>query len=846
MRISALLPRIALSVCVLGGMCPARLWGQQIFRRSEGNLQVRVRAGGDVDFTFREYGSRNAPDFPLIVTQTLGCDWQSSKLDLEPTPNAVTGTCRHLLRPRDGVADGPLILSPLVLALHSRGLDGVAMSLTIPGRPAMLVNETAPGWLWTEFRSDRNYYFSARVGRALPPILEIRPVPRPAVTWLAIPFFLTLAIPACAALVLRLRERRSGVSRGVLWTAWIHCGAWMLWLVGVSPDRIVDLVDRLPRHGLLLQLTCATLLFCGPPVLAIAGSLLILRSRLVPDAPSSGRFLRRYCLPDAAVALFFGFVMMGMAVDDQDWRTVLTSIAMGIVSGVTLFWLAIGKAGTISLDSGRLRDRVMELARAAGVSLRSVGVFLNRSRGEANAAAWMPGRRIYVTDSLLEVLTKRETDAALAHEVGHFRAGSLGLPPKLNCTFVTVYLVGHFFLASDSLWGECALVAVAFGLLLLTTHVMRKREFRADQWSAYLTQDPLAMIAALGRLARLHGSPLDWDRAQGAVLSHPSFRGRALAIARGGRIAEAQALAALEDPDSIATAADASSERYDFTVECPSLAMVFSAAKKTQHLGRMTFGYPLSIVLLVFALASVVRSEVAFLCGLPLVWWLANRSMVWLNGRFFNRTALAVSRRLPKPFEGELVTLLPGEDLTPAEGYLAWDFGKLGARGDRLVYCGEKASFSAPREAVVSIDAISKRFLWRRVYGLRIRTDGGAFVVMEATRHNSRRAVAGLERKWVSWWSAEGSTADEVSWAMPPRGLPLRPAQSAPRGGAKALVILVSLQFLAGWLIGEVLPEGRLSEWAVWAGPLLYLATALPAMMAGKGRVAQQEVRARV
>lgn len=853
MRTCGLVPKITLALWAVAGIQPTSLLGQEspesvlkvlANRPAVATIAADLEAGGDVHFLFSTVGERTSFDFPAAARKLWGCDWQPR----EAYGEEVAGTCHHMLRTVDGLVDDYWLFAPMVLALRGSGYERVSVQLGFPRRPALTVR-TTEAWDRTEGFSDNSYSFYSNSFAALPPPIEIRRTVPPAMAWLAIPLALMLLIPAVVALALRQIDQQGRTSRGLLWMNWIGVASALFWLLVLPPGRIVPLLLWLPQHTLYLQLVAGTLMFCVPPLLATGIALLILRTRLIPEpeARSVGQVLRRHLLAEAGLLLIFGLPVIGVALDSQSWSSVFLGFGVGLPFGVALLLLARRRkgGGVKVLESGRLRDRVTEFAQSTGVRIKRVSILWNWHRSEANAAAWLPGRQILITDSLLTLLTKRETDAVLAHEVGHFRDRPWPLPPKLCCTFAVVYMACHLFLSGDSVWAERMLAFVAFGLLLFSARVMRNREFRADQWSAHLTQDPMAMVSSLGQIARVRPLPLDWGTIGGSILSHPSCRARALALARYCRVPEAQALAILENPEDSANTPN-TSERYDLATECASANMEFSLAKKAMHLGRSAIAFPALLVFLVFALASalnfllkpigVLAPGAAFLLGLPLVLWLAIRTLAASRWHFLKATVLAVQGRLPKRFEGELVALLPGDDLIPIEGFFASDFGKFGASGDRLVYFGENTNFSVPRQAIKSIDVISKRVHLRLRYGVRIRTQGGSFIVTEVTRLTSRRGAARLERRWLQWWmgEAEATPASHPPFEFPPLELPVRTTEPTPHSPVKPVVGFMVLQLVAGGLISSMLPESSLSNLAILAGPFLYFLTMAPALIEWK------------
>jgi len=802
-------------------------------------VQMRLLPSGDVGFSAYLNGMRRRLDVPQLLRGTLGCDWQPDNAYRPET----AGVCHHLLKTGDGPARGALLLNPLVMALHASGAEHVSLSLILPRRPRLFTIQTTGTWRVSDF-SDLVYEYESRSMDTAPVLVQVQPMPPPNLAWFAAPLLAILLIPPCAALILRRRRHNQTGSKAIVWVSWIQLSSALLWLVAWPPGRIVEMLARLHLLSLLAELVVGGLVCCGPPLLATGISFLILRDRLVPEpeARSIGRFLRRYFLPQAGLTLIFTFLLIGLALDSQNVHAVTGGLLLGLCSGIGLIWFSKGRHGgsARALQSGMLHDRVMQLAGSAGVRIRSVSILWNWSAGEANAGALLPSRRILVTDSLLKICTRRETDAVLAHEVGHFRQGPGIFPPILGWAFTLVYLPCHIFISGDALWVESLLALLACGLMLAGVRITRRREFRADQWSVYCTQDPLALISGLGRVARLRGLPLDWSRFEGCILTHPSLRRRALRLARHCNLPEGLALAALEDPDSVSLVRGVPDEHYSLEAECPPEGIEFSGAKKTSHLARTALALPALILLLTFALAAGAgllpddRGLLVFLLGLPFVLWASTKTLGRLHRRFFRRIAMAVSRRLPAEPRGDMVTLIPGPDLEATDGFYAWDIGRLAMRENRLVYLGEKASFSVPRAAIAAVEVSDTRRGLGAVYGVRIRTQDGAFVFREALRATSRRRALAIAEKWGAWLKT--TTAEEAAngsspGEFPPPALPATPARATPQARSlRSLLLFPVLQFAVGEFLSSLLPESGWFHWAAIAAPLLYCVILAPVL----------------
>ncbi len=134
--------------------------------------------------------------------------------------------------------------------------------------------------------------------------------------------------------------------------------------------------------------------------------------------------------------------------------------------------------------------------------------------GTGNAAA------IGLSDGLVRILTRRELEGVLAHEVAHVAAGdtewlrvTVGIAHVTRLTAVfgviacTVFLLGG--VGSVPVWAVLFLPLAPAGVTLLQLGFSRSREFAADLKAADLTGDPAGLASALGRIHAAFRSP--WD-----------------------------------------------------------------------------------------------------------------------------------------------------------------------------------------------------------------------------------------------------------------------------------------------------------------------------------------------
>lgn len=227
-------------------------------------------------------------------------------------------------------------------------------------------------------------------------------------------------------------------------------------------------------------------------------------------------------------------------------------------------WLKVKITGTHlqPLTTGELRDRVFEIAKKAAVELRQVFIMPAGKSQMANAFA-SRNRCVFFTDYLLMRLNKREVSAVAAHEVAHiqkrhslwsglafvlllispqvlfgalsalegFLRHSLAMRraidgPEAGSGFAAVIHFGNRALA----FPELILILYVFALALFYLQ-SRYLEHAADAGAIQLSDDPEAVITSLLKLSRLNLTPVQWDRATGSMLTHPSTLRRVQRIA---------------------------------------------------------------------------------------------------------------------------------------------------------------------------------------------------------------------------------------------------------------------------------------------------------------------------
>ncbi len=204
------------------------------------------------------------------------------------------------------------------------------------------------------------------------------------------------------------------------------------------------------------------------------------------------------------------------------------------------------------LPDGKLRDRLVALADAAGFAHRGLFV-MDASRRSGHSNAYFTGLfrpRIVLFDTLVDGMGVDEAASVLAHEIGHYRARhvhrrlALSLVSLLATLAVLSWLVpwpplyAAFGFDAPTLHGAVALLslggsAFVFWLQPLASRLSRHHEYEADRYAVRLARAPDALKAALVRLNRenlsnLHPHP--WYSAW--HYSHPTLVERLAAIDR--------------------------------------------------------------------------------------------------------------------------------------------------------------------------------------------------------------------------------------------------------------------------------------------------------------------------
>jgi len=190
---------------------------------------------------------------------------------------------------------------------------------------------------------------------------------------------------------------------------------------------------------------------------------------------------------------------------------VILLLFIGLLSVVILPVFVIWWWECTPLPEGELKQRMLGLMERSGVKARAVLVWGPKSSGLLNACVlgpWARFRYVLISPALVDELGMEETEAVLAHELGHARYGHLTL------LFVMVLCMSSLLdplsqvLPFTSPLAQAGMM-VGFVILyiwLFFGSIMRRCEREADLASAELLGTPRPLVEALEKLARISGN----------------------------------------------------------------------------------------------------------------------------------------------------------------------------------------------------------------------------------------------------------------------------------------------------------------------------------------------------
>ena len=393
------------------------------------------------------------------------------------------------------------------------------------------------------------------------------------------------------------------------------------------------------------------------------------------------------------------------AIREQEWRLAGVCALAGFGVGM---WLAVRQPRVLgfspeAVTAGPLRERVFALAARAGVRVEQLFVLAARDARLVNAFA-VQGRRVLVTDSLLERLSRREVDAVIAHELAHLRFRH---PQWLFASLVLTVAVVFPLSLPLGAWAF-TLAGIAGWLIFLM--LSRSFEWAADRQAVAWTDDAEALITAISRISRSNDIPLDWGTWTGLVLSHPPAHARARALAPGGTADTGRVEELLDSPPE-------DPDRWPFDVDVA--APIAGTAARTRGLLAAAWGSFAACALAATLVVQIARlspsrwPEALLLAAGTAAGWLAMLVVLDRLGVAGYRAWRApLAKRLGADDQACYVGLSPGAEPRVYEGTADWDVGFLSADGRGISYRGERARFTLPRDRICDIELVPGLPAW--------------------------------------------------------------------------------------------------------------------------------------
>ena len=203
------------------------------------------------------------------------------------------------------------------------------------------------------------------------------------------------------------------------------------------------------------------------------------------------------------------------------WCWLAATVFMLVVQFVAPTWIMPLFNTFTPLDSGELREALMDYAKANAFPLRGIFV-VDGSRRSSKANAFFTGigrnKRIGLFDTLVERYSVSELVAVVAHEIGHYKERHIWKGMALSIAHMgAVFFVLSLFLGQQGLFdaffmSEPSIYAglLFFGLLFTPVELVlsiavnafsRKNEFEADRFAARTTGSGEPLISALKKLS---------------------------------------------------------------------------------------------------------------------------------------------------------------------------------------------------------------------------------------------------------------------------------------------------------------------------------------------------------
>jgi Zn-dependent protease with chaperone function len=447
----------------------------------------------------------------------MGCAFDNPKESTVDGDRRFSGKCAGAFRKRGLLVGGQIQFAPLSEALKALGVEHLDVIIRHPRTGFSRFTDGG----WTLETTAQSLEYTKKLAISGPPPLVRLAFGYRLVNFLPISLLL---FPIALAMVMRWAALRArNMEPVVIWFTywrlfgWVITGTWLLWVQG-STVLDCNALARFLMNGSSKSVWLQLAFYVVPPILVqfictVASGAVLARvsgERWVLPVSLKHAFWHEpvriwplLCLLAGVASLtLFNEVILGMA-----------CLAVAFVSYVFLVWLWIRfqHLSRYELPAGDLRSRILELARKAGVKLTEI-YLLPAAEGRLAGPYMIRRRRLFVSDAMLRLLRKQETEAVLAREFVHLRRHHREIIMALAVLALPlIYRFANLPAVAGIPW------AVRGPLLVWLTPVLlyllwRRFDRVAEAEAAALTGNAGALVDALPRLAQFNVIGLYWRR----------------------------------------------------------------------------------------------------------------------------------------------------------------------------------------------------------------------------------------------------------------------------------------------------------------------------------------------
>ncbi len=703
------------------------------------NLDIQGRASTDLTIMVGEGGTDLAGAQPEIIAaleEALHCSFENLEPEVSKRRWKISANCRIAVRQEGLLKHAQLQPSALWSLTEKYGLGSIGFTLMVPKPGVSSGLENAH-----RYSSGRIVTYSTSFKPADKTSGDISlefGYPRSYVIALLGTTLFLLVAPIVLVLVIRRRSLLlAGKDATAAWFGywrvhrWISEGIWIVWIIVISLFNAEIFIEFLAGRDSSVLIALVQLV--PPGIVSFACQYLSrpLWLQVRGVAWNRREMLIRGFWQHAAAILPWAFIIIGIGSIFRNSGMAMLWFAAAFIALLFGSWMngKITKTTPRPFMSGELREKILEMAQRAGVKIEQVFMMPSKELQMGNAFA-MQGRRVMITDYLLDRLTKRETDCVMAHEIGHVKKRHALLLSWVGVLIIFALIHGAllllltmlpaFFsgitsmnaarmLAVQSWMTEYLLFPFALILAVMIRYFLSRRfERSADEFATLVTGDPESMITALVKLSKMNLMPISWGSLDEHLSTHPSTMRRTNAIAERHRIPRDRLRVLLETP-----ASRPEGEGYTVPDEISNTELVYSTEFRTHKTLLITLFVLLSVSTTPliwgrFAGYASIPAAVSW-AGLPLMplvfLAVANYGSLFGYGKM-KRGMREKAVRLgmdPNDEHPFFVGLSPEPNPRNYENHTVWDIGFLSLTSDDLVYYGDRVRFRIPRNKITSI-----------------------------------------------------------------------------------------------------------------------------------------------